>query len=97
MEIKIMKEIKLTKRGQAVANQKADTDKQWYERYFSEEYYAQKEWIENLIKTIEDNTDENISLFTPVYSHSSLKKDVSIQRGITLRITLAKKNLQLVA
>ena len=87
-----MKEITLTKRGLAVANQKADTNKQWYERYFSQEYYAQKEWIENFIKNVEENTDENTSLFVPAYSLSSLKKDASIQRGITLRITLAKKS-----
>lgn len=30
-----MKNIRLTKRGQTIAKQKANKNKQWYERYFT--------------------------------------------------------------
>jgi len=37
----------LTNRGRAVANQKSDSNKQWYERYFSQEYFKRKTSFEN--------------------------------------------------
>ena len=45
----------LTKRGQAVANQKSDSNKQWYERYFSKEYFNRKTSLENSKKTDKNN------------------------------------------
>lgn len=86
-----MKEIKLTKRGQAVANKKADSNKQWYERYLSTEYFEQKEFNERLIAEIKNATDESNSLFVPVYEISTLKKDSAIQRGLIMKMVYAKK------
>ena len=81
----------LTKRGQAVANQKSSSDKQWYERYFSQEYYDRKDFLERFEKDVYENTDENVGLYVPAFEVSTLKKDLSIQRSISAKLYHAKK------
>lgn len=81
----------LTKRGQAVANQKSNSDKQWYERYFSQEYYDRKDFLERFEKEVYENTDENEGLYVPSFEISTLKKDLSTQRSITMKLNYAKK------
>ena len=80
----------LTKRGQAVAKQKKDVCKKWYEKYLSQKYYDTIALSKRFEKEIVENTDENTSLYAPVFEVSTLKKDASIKRVLTLRITNAR-------
>ena len=84
----------LTKRGQLVASQKSVSDKQWYERYFSQEYYDRKDFLENFEKEVYENTDANICLYVPAFEISTLKKDLSTQRSMTMKLLLSKKYAQ---
>ena len=81
----------LTKRGQAVANQKSVSDKQWYERYFSQEYFDNKLFLEMFENSVYENTVENEGLYVPSFEISTLKKDLSTQRSITMKLNYAKK------
>lgn len=81
----------LTKRGQAVVNQKSVSDKQWYERYFSQEYFDNKLFLEMFENSVYENTDENSGLYVPTFEFSTLKKDLSTQRSITMKLNYAKK------
>lgn len=81
----------LTKRGQAVANQKSVSDKQWYERYFSQEYFDNKLFLEMFETSVNKNTYKNTGLYVPTFEVSTLKKDLSTQRSITMKLNYAKK------
>ena len=84
----------LTKRGQAVANQKRDVNEKWYEKYISKEFYENKEFVENWIRDIENNTDEYDGLYAPEMEYASLKKDSAEQRIINMRIARARKDAE---
>lgn len=84
----------LTKRGQAVANQKRDVNEKWYEKYISKEFYENKEFVENWIRDIENNTDEYGGLYAPEMEYASLKKDSAEQRIINMRIARARKDAE---
>ena len=84
----------LTKRGQAVAAKKTDVNEKWYEKYISKEFYENKEFLENWIRDIENNTDKYDGLYAPEIEYASLKKDSAEQRIINMRIARARKDAE---
>ena len=86
--------VQLTLRGKAVAKQKKDSEKKWFERYFSQKYYDTLELSQRLEKEIEENTDEKTSLFAPAFEVSTLMKDFSTKLSLSLIISNARKNCE---
>lgn len=89
MEKQKRHKVQLTPRGKAVAKQKKDLSKKWYEIYFSPEYYEKL-----IIKEILKNTDSNTSMYTYVFKLSTLKNDRSIRQSISQRISNARKKCE---